>query len=326
METPTPSVAVVIPCFNGAATVAETIESVLGQDRVADIVVVDDGSTDASAVIAAGYGDRVRVLTGANAGVSVARNRGIDATTAPFIQFLDADDILLPGTIARRLQAIAEPDVDVVVTDWHEFRDQDGKRIVDRQRAAPFDDLASDAELSCMTRFWAPPAAILYRRTIVERAGRFRPDHLTLEDARFLFDVARAKARFVRAPDAGALYRVHAASKSRSDPRGFWRTALRKAVEVEDLWRGEGSFSEVRRDRLAEVYNGAVWGLFQAASPDYWVALGTADEKGVPLTGKNRIARVLVRGMGLRPALRLTRIYSRSRRGLSSAGRGEGAV
>ncbi len=325
VASPGSPVAVVIPCFNGEATVGEAIDSALGQDHVEEVVVIDDGSTDGSAAIAAGFGDRVRVLTGANAGVSVARNRGIDSTTAPFIQFLDADDILLPGTMASRIEAMAASGVDVVVTDWRDFHDQQGRRILEMPRAAPFDDLARDAELSCMTRFWAPPAAILYRRAVVERAGRFRPDHLTLEDARFLFDVARAGARFHHAAHPGALYRVHATSKSRSDPRGFWLTALRKAVEVESQWRAEGRFSDFRRERLAEVYNGAVWGLFQAAAADYRVALRTADEKGVPLTSKNRLARMLVRVMGLDAALKATRMYSRSRRQLSVGGRG-GAV
>lgn len=322
-QQPSRSVAVVIPCFNGAATIGEAIESALAQDAVTEIVVVDDGSTDGSAAIASGYGDRVRVITGANAGVSVARNRGIDASTAPLIQFLDADDILQPGTMALRVDAVLSSGADAVVTDWQDFRDERGARIVDPPRSAPFDDLARDAELSCMTRFWAPPAAILYRRPIVERAGRFRADYMTLEDARFLFDVAHAGAAFRHEAHPGALYRVHAGSKSRSDPTAFWLTALRKAVDVEAQWRSEGAFTDVRQERLADVYNDAAWGLFQAASGEYSVALRAADGRGVRLTPKNRIARTLVRFLGIDAALGLTRIYARSRRHLRGSGQGE---
>ncbi|MCW5713922.1 MAG: glycosyltransferase [Bauldia sp.] len=323
-QQPRRSVAIVIPCFNSEATIGEAIDSALLQDRVAEIVVVDDGSTDGSAAIASGYGDRVRVLTGANAGVSIARNRGIDATTAPLIQFLDADDILKPGTMALRVDALVSSGADAVVTDWQQFRDEGGVRVAEPPRSAPFDDLARDAELSCMTRFWAPPAAILYRRSIVERAGRYRADHKTLDDARFLFDVARAGAAFRHEAHPGALYRVHAGSKSRSDPTAFWLTALRKAVEVEALWRSEGAFTDVRRERLADVYNGAAWGLFQAASGEYPVALRAADGRGVRLTPKNRIARTLVRVLGIDAALGLTRVYARSRRHLRGSGPGEG--
>jgi glycosyltransferase involved in cell wall biosynthesis len=308
---------VIIPCYNGRATIPEAIESAIAQEHVAEIVVVDDGSSDGSAAAAARYGDRVRVLAGPNAGVSVARNRGIEATSAPFIQFLDADDILLPGTIAVRVRALASGGSDVVVADWSEFSDEEGRRVVARSRSAPFDDLASDAELSCMTKFWAPPAAILYRRSIVDRAGRFRTSYRTLEDARFLFDVARAGARFAHAPHDGAMYRVHPGSKSRSDPTGFWMTALAKAVDVEAVWRAEGSFSAERRDRLADVYNGVVGGLFQASSPEFWTALRTADAKGVPLTRKNRIARLLARGVGLPGAVGIARSYSAARRRVS---------
>jgi len=311
-----PSVAVVIPCFNGAATLGEAIASALAQEFVAEIVVVDDGSTDGSAGLAKSLGGKVRVLSGENAGVSAARNRGIAATSAPLIQFLDADDIMLPGTMALRVRSIVASGGDIVVTDWCDFRDEGTRRITEVVRSPPFDDLAVDAELSCMTRFWAPPAAILYTRDIVERAGRFRIDHRTLEDARFLYDVARAGARFEHARHLGALYRVHAGSKSRSDPVGFWLMALRKAVDVEEVWRGEGSFSDFRRHRLAEVYNGAVSGLFQAASPEYRTALAMADARGVPLSRKNRLTRLLARLTGLKVAVSATRFYSAARRRL----------
>lgn len=313
------SVAVIVPCYNGRATLAEAIESAIAQDHVVEILIVDDGSTDGSAAVAAGYGDRVRVLTGPNTGVSAARNRGIEASTAPLIQFLDADDIILPGAIAARVAALDASGGDVVVADWRDFCDDGARRLFAPPRSAPFDDLERDAELSCMTKFWAPPAAILYTRSIVDRAGWFRTDYRTLEDARFLFDVARVGARFTHLRHEGALYRIHAASKSRSDPTGFWVTALVKAIDVEAVWRAEGSFTETRRDGLADVYNGVVSGLFHAASPEFWPSLRTVEGKGVPLTRRNGLARTLARTIGLRGAVAITRSYSAARRRVSPA-------
>jgi glycosyltransferase involved in cell wall biosynthesis len=82
-------ISVVIPCFNGAQFLRETLESVRHQTYPAhEVIVVDDGSTDDSAAIA---GPPVRVIRQTNQGESVARNRGIDEATANWIAFLDAD-------------------------------------------------------------------------------------------------------------------------------------------------------------------------------------------------------------------------------------------
>jgi len=89
-------IAVVIPAYNAARYIAEAIESVLAQTLPpAEIIVVDDGSTDATAEVAGGF-PGVMVLRQAHRGVSAARNAAVEASRAPFIAFLDADDIWLP--------------------------------------------------------------------------------------------------------------------------------------------------------------------------------------------------------------------------------------
>ena len=90
-------VAVVVPCHNLGRTVEETVDSVLAQTRLAaEIVVVDDGSEDVATrqALARLRRSRCRVLPIEHAGVAVARNRGAEATRAPYIVFLDADDVL----------------------------------------------------------------------------------------------------------------------------------------------------------------------------------------------------------------------------------------
>ena len=101
----------IIPCFNAAATIGEAIASALAQRGPGgEILVVDDGSTDGSLAIARGFGPGVRVVTGPNRGVSAARNRGIAETAGEWLVFLDADDLLLPETLARRLATAAATD------------------------------------------------------------------------------------------------------------------------------------------------------------------------------------------------------------------------
>ena len=104
-------VAVVIPCFNDGATVGDAIAS-LANEEPHELVVVDDGSTDEEtlAVLAGFEADGVRVVRRPNGGLSAARMTGVEETTAPYIFPLDADDLLVPGALARLADALdADP-------------------------------------------------------------------------------------------------------------------------------------------------------------------------------------------------------------------------
>lgn len=94
--------AVIIPAFNDEACVRDAVESALGQDHLREVIVVDDGSEDRTSEVVKGIGDdRVIVLRQANAGPGAARNTGAASATASHLVFLDADDELLPGALAR---------------------------------------------------------------------------------------------------------------------------------------------------------------------------------------------------------------------------------
>src|SRR5690242_12522755 len=89
------SVSVIIPTFNRAALVTQAIDSALSQTHAPDeIVVVDDGSTDATPELLAQYGPTIRVVRQENRGRSAARNAGIQNSRGDLILFLDSDDVL----------------------------------------------------------------------------------------------------------------------------------------------------------------------------------------------------------------------------------------
>lgn len=109
-------VSVVIPCYNGAKYLRETIQSALAQTHPPlEILVIDDGSTDDSAAIAELFGPPVRVIRQTNQGESVARNRGIDEAQGDWIAFLDADDLWLPEKLETQL-AHQSTDSDFIVS------------------------------------------------------------------------------------------------------------------------------------------------------------------------------------------------------------------
>src|SRR4051812_4587019 len=96
------SVSVVIPSYNSGRFVPSAISSVLAQTRpVAQSVVVDDGSTDDTAAIAAGFSTQIDYIVQENGGVSLARNRGLAEARGTYCLFLDADDRLTPQAIER---------------------------------------------------------------------------------------------------------------------------------------------------------------------------------------------------------------------------------
>lgn len=104
----TPKVSVIVPAFNAERSIDAALESVFTQTFTDfEVVVVDDGSTDATARHLAEWGDRIRVFRQANAGPAAARNRAIGESRGELIAFLDADDIWLPSKLAMQVDYFA---------------------------------------------------------------------------------------------------------------------------------------------------------------------------------------------------------------------------
>ena len=120
---PPPLVSVVLPVFNGERYLAEAIESVFRQThQPLELVVVDDGSTDATPDVIASFGERLCALRQANSGPSAARNRGVLVTRGEFVAFIDADDLWHPEKLTRQLARFERrPEVDACVTQVENF-------------------------------------------------------------------------------------------------------------------------------------------------------------------------------------------------------------
>jgi glycosyltransferase involved in cell wall biosynthesis len=113
-------VAVIIPTYNCAASLAEAIESVLAQTyRAFRIFVIDDGSTDATPQVLQPYSDRCVCLWQPNAGAAAARNRGILESSSKYIAFLDADDLWHRSKLERQVDLLnRNPEVGLVCSDF----------------------------------------------------------------------------------------------------------------------------------------------------------------------------------------------------------------
>ena len=118
-----PLVSVVIPAYNCAHTVAETIESCLAQDyEDLEILVVNDGSTDGTAEVLASFGSRIKVIDQPNGGLASARNAGQRAARGEYIAWMDADDLMLPWRIRLQAEVLAsQPMIGLVSSDFSAF-------------------------------------------------------------------------------------------------------------------------------------------------------------------------------------------------------------
>ena len=103
----TPLVSILIPAFNVEKWIADAIKSAIAQSwRRTEVVIVDDGSTDATLAIARRFASKkVVVLTQKNQGAAIARNRALELCQGKYIQWLDADDLLSPDKIERQMEA-----------------------------------------------------------------------------------------------------------------------------------------------------------------------------------------------------------------------------
>jgi glycosyltransferase involved in cell wall biosynthesis len=214
--------------------------------------VVDDGSTDGSADFVREQFPQVRVMTTQHAGPSRARNVGTEQARGAFIQYLDADDLLGPGKLKAQLAALESSGADVAYGAWRELQQIGGTfapgRVVDRR-------LPGDADVELLTEFWCPPAAYLFRRTIVDRVGGWNEALPVIQDARFVLDCALHGGQFVFCDGLAAYYRRHSSgSVSTSNRPGFWRDCLRSASEVEQWWQERGLLTPRRKTALVHAY------------------------------------------------------------------------
>lgn len=118
------TVSVIIPCFNAAEHLHRCINSLLVQEyRISEIICVDDGSTDSTHEIlldiAGKHPSLIKIINQQNGGACKARNTGLNSATSDYIQFLDADDCLLPSKIRKQMELVAaSPEVELIAGNY----------------------------------------------------------------------------------------------------------------------------------------------------------------------------------------------------------------
>ena len=270
-----PLVSVVIPTYNCARYIGETVESVLAQDFAdREIIVVDDGSTDDTAQVLGTFGPDVRCIVRENSGAAGARNVGIRAARGKYIAFLDADDVWLPGKLGLQVDFLEKhPKAGLVFTDALWF---DERGIIHASWTAQRDRFTAGQRLPCggsvigefyrelVLQNFITVSSVVLRRSAYGAVGPFEETYRTGSDHHYWLRLA---ARFPIGYINAVLvrYRVRAESLIQENFERWYRNEIRL---LRDGAAQPGYFLRVGRGewrrRLADLHFRLGWRLLQA--------------------------------------------------------------
>ncbi|MCH9647358.1 MAG: glycosyltransferase [Deltaproteobacteria bacterium] len=252
-----PRVSVIIPTFNRCVWLARAVRSVLAQSRpAAEILVVDDGSTDDTRSVVESEFPSVRYLRQENLGVSAARNRGLAAATGNWLAFLDSDDEWLPEKLSRQLAAL-EREGSYRICHTDEIWIRNGRRVNPRRRHAKPTGWVFQ---QCLPLCALSPSAVMLHRSVVQEVGGFDESLPVCEDYDLWLRVtSRFPVLLVEEPLV-VKYGGHEDQLSRR----FWGmdrfriVALEKALGDDNLSPGDRQAAQEMLCNKIEVYLGGL--------------------------------------------------------------------
>lgn len=212
----TAMVSILIPAFNAGPWIRQCVDSALAQTYpVKEVLIVDDGSTDDTLDILHSYGTRVRVMDGPHAGGNFARNRLLELASGEWLQYLDADDYLLPHKVASQMRRVTDtPDLDMVYSPVILREEKAGTEKV----LAMNDD--TDLPLHYIRWSGLNTNGFLWRRSSLLTVGGWKNDQPTCQEHELLLRLMEAgQHNFSLVNRPGAVYRInHTTSVSSKNP------------------------------------------------------------------------------------------------------------
>jgi glycosyltransferase involved in cell wall biosynthesis len=212
------TVTVIIPAYNREDYIREALDSVVGQTRPADeVIVVDDGSSDRTAEIAESY-TGVTVLRQKNGGASAARNHALSVATSDWVAFLDSDDIWRLDKLGLQMAALAaNPGYDACTSNARALVGPGDPEDFGPPplRLPPSDQIAPGLRGSLRV----PPGTVVVKRELVRQVGGFDNDARPCEDWDLWLQLVAAGCRFLLVPEDLLLIRVHDSNISNQSHR-----------------------------------------------------------------------------------------------------------
>ncbi|MBD2773800.1 glycosyltransferase [Iningainema tapete] len=258
-----PLVSVIIPCFNADRWISEAIDSCLQQTYPnIEIIVIDDGSTDNSLEVIKSYGDRITWESLPHRSGNYARNRAFALSKGEYIQYLDADDYILPEKIALQVSFLVETGADVVYGDWrHQCHLPDGTSFLDR---VIYSEVQTDILESLLANWWTALASLLYKRTTIVRVGGWDESLPAAQDRDFFISVVMAGCKVVYQPGCYSVYRRYGnVTVSTSDVPRWIDSHCRVLAKAEKKLLELNRLSTQYRHAIAKCYFDLARAYFQ---------------------------------------------------------------
>jgi glycosyltransferase involved in cell wall biosynthesis len=243
-----PLVSILIPCYNAESWIRQCIQSALDQTWPnKEIIVIDDGSTDASVAAIKTFGDRILFQASPHAGGNPTRNRLTQLAQGEWLQYLDADDYLLPGKIASQLAGIgqSESNVDVIYSPVivRDMERSGAERVLEIRE--------HDATLTLIRWGSLNTGGLLLRRETLVAAGGWKRDQPCCQEHELLLRLQLAGNRFLLHNRVEAVYRHHSsATVSRRDPLLTIRTRMELTDQLEEHLNASGRLGPAHRVAL----------------------------------------------------------------------------
>ena len=250
-QDPAVTLSVIVPVYNGEATIGPCLDSILQQDTgcTVQLIVVDSDSTDGTAAVL----ERYRALPGvllcncsAPRSAAAARNEGLRHAVGRWLMFVDSDDLLLPGAIRTLLEAAQRLDADVVQGGWQYLYTDGTHGSMQRYPAAVYTGAAAPERFELPGMPWGK----VYRRELFAQV-RFPAYYTCFEDAIIHFLVFRLAKTVASVPEMVYLWR--------KNPKGLTATSQHRPAAVQSYWimeqlLAQGPFYDLP-DRLVDAAN-----------------------------------------------------------------------
>lgn len=263
-------VSIVIPTFNDRDWICDAVDSALAQSyEKCEVIVVDDGSTDGTeALLRSRYRGRIRYLHQPNRGLGAARNTGLAMASGEYVQFLDADDILLPSKVATHVRALEDDSRYSVV--YSDFEFVDGSDITARTPSGFTPRYCSGNVLkNLLEDNFVVVHAALSRRADVQSVHGFDESLHACEDYDLWMRLAAAERLFLFTPEVLVLYRRRTGSMS---GRAYTQIAgtIRAIRKVPSYAMLDDHLRRVHRRRVASLRSMMIRSL--AVAMPRWIA------------------------------------------------------
>ena len=229
----TPLVAVIVPCYNEATTVARTCESLLALEYPKDkleIILVDDGSTDSTPEVMSQFVENphIKIIRKENGGKHTALNAGIATTQAEIVGCLDADSFVEPDALREIVPCFTDDTVAAVTAAMSVHRPK--SLIQHMQNAEYIFGITMRHTLASVNGLYVTPGPFsFYRRNIVEKLGGFRHGHQT-EDMEMALRIQQAGYRIENAPRARVYTKAPSTILGLLKQRTRWTTGFLRNV------------------------------------------------------------------------------------------------